>query len=802
MNSSRQETILIVDDEASNIRILGEMLKDWDLKVAKDGQTALDIAKSTLPDIILLDIILPDIDGYQVCKELKELAATKEIPIIFITSKDRVEDEVYGLRLGAIDYITKPFNSVIVRTKVENHLEHRRAKKELKKLSQAVEQSTVSILITDPEGKIEYVNPIFTELTGYSFEEVKGKEPSLLKTDYHSDSYYQDLWATISAGKEWKGQFYNQKKNGEYFWEEAVISPVKDERGEIINYVAVKKDITKRKEAEDKLVAKNEELQDTKKMLNKILDLSAEGIRYVAKDYNVVKFNDKYEELNRLYLEKEGLSLAEVIDEEGMLKCYDTLCIQNCVYQECSLVQAMNGVESIQRDVELNLGGVNRYFIVTVAPYRDDNGQLKGILQSYRDITERKKKELEIEVQKVEMERLYDDLQMKLEKATQLHQQFLPSQLPEVKGVSYLSYFQPADKLGGDFYNAIRIGEQLLIYLADVSGHGMDGSMLSIFLKETIDNYLLYYHDQDDDLKLSSLISYVADKYREQDFPADYFICLLVGLLDIEKMEITFANAGFQFPPIYISEEGDLSTLNCGGMPISSAVCEDKFLELYSSDYEEVKISLAKGDTLFLTTDGLLEERVEGEIYEEERLKELLAENYVLPVDLIMTKIKDDFKDFSGSLTGQDDLTFLALKRDLEIIDSFEKTIKSSIEEMYQVKEELMDFIAPYYEMPDLICVGFQEVVTNAIEHGNQMELSKEVTIRVEVTEKYIKAIITDQGEGFDWSEKLEQELDIESDFANEEERGRGIKMANKLYDGVWYNEKGNQAYLFKLRED
>lgn len=118
-------TVLIVDDMTTNLLILSDLLKDeYQIKIAKNGQKALDIVHSSDEvDIILLDIMMPDIDGYEVCRQLKSNPKTKNIPIIFVTAKDNDEDEEYGLNLGAIDYITKPFNKAIVKLRIKNHLE-------------------------------------------------------------------------------------------------------------------------------------------------------------------------------------------------------------------------------------------------------------------------------------------------------------------------------------------------------------------------------------------------------------------------------------------------------------------------------------------------------------------------------------------------------------------------------------------------------------------------------------------------------------------------------------------------------
>jgi len=121
---------------------------------------------------------------------------------------------------------------------------------ELKKLTTAMEQSPVSMLITDIKGNIEYINPKYHEVTGYSKDELIGKNTRIFKTDHTSESQYKKLWETINAGDIWVGELYNRKKNGDLYWAHISICPITNEDGEIINFVAVKDDITNRKEDE------------------------------------------------------------------------------------------------------------------------------------------------------------------------------------------------------------------------------------------------------------------------------------------------------------------------------------------------------------------------------------------------------------------------------------------------------------------------------------------------------------------------------------------------------------------------
>lgn len=119
---------------------------------------------------------------------------------------------------------------------------------ELKKLSSAVEQSPASVVITDLNGVIQYVNPKFTEVSGYAYNEAIGKNPRILKSGKTPEHIYVNLWKMISTGNEWKGELFNKKKNGELFWEYISISPIKNESGAITHYVAVKEDITEQKQ--------------------------------------------------------------------------------------------------------------------------------------------------------------------------------------------------------------------------------------------------------------------------------------------------------------------------------------------------------------------------------------------------------------------------------------------------------------------------------------------------------------------------------------------------------------------------
>ncbi len=131
---------------------------------------------------------------------------------------------------------------------------------ELRKASQAVEQSPNTVMITDISGHIVYTNPKFTELTGYSKEEVLGKNPKILQSGETSKDEYKDLWEALKAGREWVGEFHNKKKNGEFYWESARISAIKDKEGKITHFLAVKEDVTEKKQLAEEVELRNMEI--------------------------------------------------------------------------------------------------------------------------------------------------------------------------------------------------------------------------------------------------------------------------------------------------------------------------------------------------------------------------------------------------------------------------------------------------------------------------------------------------------------------------------------------------------------
>ena len=187
----------------------------------------------------------------------------------------------------------------------------------------AIERSPISVMITNTEGLIEYVNPYFEKTSGYAFEEIKNKNPRFLKTDYYKKEDYQKLWEIIISGKEWKGEFLNRRKNGENYWELASITSIKNDDGVITHYLSVKEDITHLKEVEIELIRAKENAEKADKLKDEFLAQMSHEIRTpinailsfagLLKDELVDKIDDDLK-ISFAVMERAGKRIIRTID--------------------------------------------------------------------------------------------------------------------------------------------------------------------------------------------------------------------------------------------------------------------------------------------------------------------------------------------------------------------------------------------------------------------------------------------------------------------------------------------------------
>ncbi len=167
----------------------------------------------------------------------------------------------------------------LIANEIKIFVDKKNAEESTLKLTKAVTESPASVVITDANGQIEYINPKFTSLTGYSFDEVIGLNPRILKSGFTPDSQYQNLWKTITSGKEWRGEIQNKKKNGDFYWEDVSISPIFDDDGKITHYIAVKEDISDRKVLINQLIVARDRAEESDRLKTAFLQNISHEIR-------------------------------------------------------------------------------------------------------------------------------------------------------------------------------------------------------------------------------------------------------------------------------------------------------------------------------------------------------------------------------------------------------------------------------------------------------------------------------------------------------------------------------------------
>ena len=246
----------------------------------------------------------------------------------------------------------------------------------LRHLSRAVEQSPSTVMITDTDGRMQYVNTKFTELTGYSREEAIGQNPRILKSGETPPEVYERLWETIIAGGEWRGEFHNKKKNGELYWESASISGVKDSSGTITHYLAVKEDITERKRLEDELRWKTAFLEAQ-------VHSSPEGILVVDTQQRAVLFNDAFRDMWGI-----PHDIAEGVDDAELLQ-YVTGRAKDPTQFFARVKDIYAHPDQVVRD-EMELANGTVWDRSTAPVLGRDDGHYYGRIWSFRNNTARK----------------------------------------------------------------------------------------------------------------------------------------------------------------------------------------------------------------------------------------------------------------------------------------------------------------------------------------------------------------------------------------------------------------------------
>lgn len=380
----KQLSVLYIEDNLVNITLVKILLADvkgteYDYKAVNSLKEGLSVLQSKLFDIVLLDLGLPDSTGLEGVERL--LSTFPEICLVVLTGNQDKTLAQKALEIGAQDYLDKEqletdfLNKSLIFAHSRKIAERKLIanEKELQKLSLAVRQSPNTIVITDYDGKIEYVNPKFSELTGYTSEEAIGKNPNILSSGRQTKAYYENLWLTIKSGKTWKGNFVNIKKNGDKYWESATISPIKNNEGQITNFIAIKEDITEK-------VMMEEKLQQSNKRFVQVAELAGDLIWEVDK-------NGTYQYVSPIISKLLGYEVEEVV---GKLTIQDLIDGSNLQSNQTQIEEYF--LQRIQFEGVVNIlhhkDGQSVWVKSSGGPIFDAEGQFMGFRGTDTNITE------------------------------------------------------------------------------------------------------------------------------------------------------------------------------------------------------------------------------------------------------------------------------------------------------------------------------------------------------------------------------------------------------------------------------
>jgi sigma-B regulation protein RsbU (phosphoserine phosphatase) len=645
--------------------------------------------------------------------------------------------------------------------------ERKKAEAQLHLQSSALSSAANGIVITDSEGSIEWVNPAFSELTGYSLEEVFGQNPNALKSGEHDQSFYKNMWDTIKSGQVWQGELINKHKDGSLYPEEMTITPVYDDGGKIINFVAIKQDITERKEAEAQL-----------RVLSEALRSAANGIAITDPE-------DKIEWVNPSFSALTGYSFDEIVGEQITILTSGEHSDE--FYAEITKMIRAGKVwqgEMIKKSKDGRLFPED----LSITPIVDSNGEIVNYVSISQDITERKELERQL---KIANERMSIELNF----AREIQMSMLPLIFPAFplrKELTLYATLHSAREVGGDFYDFYFIDDDHLCFvIGDVAGKGAPGALLMAVSKTLIKSRAA------DDSSPSSILTHVNNELSEENESA-MFVTVFLGILNVKTGDLVYTNAGHN-PPYIKRADGELQKLDAFHGPVIGAMPE--------LTYKQDQDILGVDDVIMLYTDGVTEALdIDDQLYSDPRLVDLLsAQHYKHPKEMVET-VAEDVQAFQGEAEQADDITILAVQYyglfEETGINKLDLRIKNRIEELGLVEDEFFEF-ASQNQVPaadrQKVSIVLDELLNNIVNYAYQDEGEHEIEVEIELSGKRLVITIADDGMPFNpFARKIP---DTSADIDDREIGGLGIHLVRSVMDEYDYQRHidKNVVRLVKL---
>jgi PAS domain S-box-containing protein len=377
--------VLIVEHDDADAELCVHALREAGYDVSADiVATPRELAATVQAneyDIVLADYRLPGWTGMDALALLRSMG--RHMPVLLVTGTLGDERAVECIKEGAADYVIKHniarLPIAVARALAEQRLreEQLRNQELIKKLQLAVDQSPAAVLITDPSGTIEYVNERFSEVTGYTTEEVIGRTPRILKSGRTPSQVYRDMWATIRGGGVWQGEVLNRRKSGDVLWDAITISSIRGADGGITHFVGTQTDITERKHAAQTLRDRDElfrQLAGNVREVFFVVDSDFEEMLYINRAYSEI-FGRSTQSLY-----ENPRSFIEAVIPEDRPKLLE------------SIARTQRGELAPEVEFRVRLpSGEQRWLLAQGAPIRNDLGEVYRISGVVLDITERRR---------------------------------------------------------------------------------------------------------------------------------------------------------------------------------------------------------------------------------------------------------------------------------------------------------------------------------------------------------------------------------------------------------------------------
>jgi len=404
------EKILVIDDEKPFRLVVMAALQrqGYEVMGAGDGTEGLAQTFAAAPSLVLTDVNMAGQSGFDFLRQLRAHPQTAAIPVIIMTGETHKADARFSMHQGADDFLQKPFAMEEMLATVAARLQRRAginlaveaqhaaemmsAAENLRLQTSALDAAANGIAITHRTGKILWVNPAFTKLTGYAAEEAIGRNPRFLNSGRHAPEFFADLWATINAGKVWHGELINRRKDGTTYFEEMTITPVRDAGGQIQNFIAIKQDVSGRKQIE-------KELAQERDLLQALMDHQPDHIYF--KD-----LNSRFTRINRALAEHLGVATPAAAIGKSDAQFFSIREARQKLVDERRLLATGKPILGLVEKSDTATG--KKWVSSTKVPIYNPSGEIAGLVGISHDITERKQAEEALQQKQAELRVLFD----------------------------------------------------------------------------------------------------------------------------------------------------------------------------------------------------------------------------------------------------------------------------------------------------------------------------------------------------------------------------------------------------------